>query len=125
MSHINLAKQKKIITNFFIKKAESLAEYGYSNYRKKDKEMQLKEGSKLYYIEYMDHGAVPEPIENIRKNPLTLWSCGYIVNENQEGDPYYALISVGSRFRPSRPRMYEYILKTAIIKKIVIHTIKD
>ena len=87
--------------------------------------MQLEKESKLYYIEYMDHGATPEPIDVIRKNPLILWCCGYIVNENKKDDPYFALISSGSRFRPLKPRGYEYILKTAITKKIVIHKIKD
>ncbi len=87
--------------------------------------MQLEEGSELVYIEYMDHGATPEPIEKICQNPLILWCCGFIVNETRKDDPYYALISVGSRFRPLRPTMYEYVLKSAIIKKIVIHKIKD
>lgn len=87
--------------------------------------MQLIEGSELVYIEYMDHGATSEPIEKIRQNPLILWCCGYIVNNDRKKDPYYALISCGSRFRPLKPVMYEYVLKTAIIKKIVIHNIKD
>lgn len=86
--------------------------------------MQLERGSSLYYIEYLDHGATLEPIEEIRENPLTLWCCGYIVNENNEDDIYYAVISVGSRFRPLRPKRYEYVLKSAIIKKEVIHQVK-
>lgn len=86
--------------------------------------MQLKKGSKLYYLEYLDHGSIAESIDNIRKNPITLWCCGYIVNEDKPKDIYYALISCGSRFRPLRPKRYEYILKSAIIKKEVIYQVK-
>ena len=87
--------------------------------------MQLKANSKLYYIEYLDHGIASEPIENIRKKPFKLWSCGYILNENCDDDIFYALVSTGTRDRPQKPIKIEYIIKPTIIKKILIHTIND
>ena len=87
--------------------------------------MHLKDGAKIYYIEYMDHGSTPEPVNVVQKNPLILWCCGFIVNENQKNDPYYALISRGTRFRPQKPDYYEYVMKSAILKKEIVHVIKD
>ena len=87
--------------------------------------MILKEKSKIYYIEYLDHGRSPDTNEEIKKNPLTLWCSGYIVNEDDHDAEYYALISMGSRFRDIRPKMYNYILKKCITKKIVVQIIKN
>jgi len=86
--------------------------------------MQLEKGSKLYYIEYLDHASAYDPIDVIRKKPFILWCCGYIINENEENDPFYAIISCGSRLRPQRPKRWEYVLKSAIIKKEVIYQVK-
>ena len=86
--------------------------------------MQLEKGSKLYYIEYLDHACFDEPINVIRKKPFILWCCGYIINENKENDSYYAIISSGTRLRPQRQKRWEYVLKSAIIKKEVIYQVK-
>lgn len=88
------------------------------------KKMILKEGSKIYFIEYLDHGRSPDNMEEIKKKPLILWCCGYIVNEDED-EEYYALISIGTRFREQKPKMYNYVLKRAITKKIVIHVVKN
>lgn len=87
--------------------------------------MILKEESKIYYIEYLDHGRTPDNMEEVKKNPLTLWCCGFIVNENDQDSEYYALISMGSRFRDVKPKMYNYILKRCITEKSVIHIVKN
>ena len=85
--------------------------------------MILNDGSKIYFIEYLDHGRTPDKMDESKKKPLTLWCCGYIVNEDEEDEEYIALISMGSRFRNSKPKMYNYILKRAITKKFVIHIV--
>lgn len=87
--------------------------------------MELKNGAKIYYLEYMDHGSTPEPVNVVQKKPLILWCVGFIVNEERENDPYFALISRGTRFRPQKPDKYEYVMKTAIVKKMIVHVIKD
>lgn len=86
----------------------------------------LKENSRLYYIEYLDHGISPDNLEEIRKKPLTLWVTGFIVNEEEnEEDEYYAIVSEGSRFRDKKPIAYVYVIKHCITKMKVIHTIKN
>lgn len=86
--------------------------------------MRLDEGSDIYYIEYLDHGISRDSIEKIIKKPLLLWCVGYIVNLHGK-EPYYAVVSSGTRFHERKPSHYTYIVKLAITKKMVIYRVEE
>lgn len=85
----------------------------------------LKTGESLYYLEYLDHGTSPEEIDEIKQKPLILWCIGKILNLDQHHNPYYAIISHGSRYRNQNISRFEYVLKSAVLKKIKVHTIEE
>lgn len=83
--------------------------------------MHLEVGSEIHYIEYLDHGISRDSIEEIAKRPLLLWCVGYIVNP-QGDEPYFAVVSSGTRFHERKPSHYIYIVKSAItFKKVIYH----
>ncbi len=86
--------------------------------------MRLEDGSEIYYIEYLDHGISHDSIEKITKKPLLLWCVGYIINL-QGNEPYYAVVSSGTRFHERKPPHYIYIVKSAITKKEVIYHVEE
>lgn len=85
--------------------------------------MRLQKGSEIHYIEYLDHGISRDPIEEIAKKPLLLWCVGYIKNPN-DNEPYYAVVSSGTRFHERNPSHYIYVVKSAITKMEVIHRVE-
>ena len=86
--------------------------------------MRLGKGSKIYYIEYLDHGISRDSIEEITKKPLLLWCVGFIVNLHGK-EPYYAVVSTGTRFHERKPSHYIYVLKLAITKMEVIYRVVE
>lgn len=85
--------------------------------------MRLEHGSEIYYIEYLDHGISRDTIEEITKKPLLLWCVGYIKNPDGK-EPYYAVVSSGTRFHERNPSHYIYVVKSAITKMEVIHRVE-
>jgi len=85
--------------------------------------MRLEQKAKIHYIEYLDHGISRDPIEKIAKKPLLLWCVGYIVNP-QGNEPYYAVVSSGTRFHERNPSHYIYVVKSAITKMEVIYHVE-
>lgn len=85
--------------------------------------MQLENGSEIYYIEYLDHGISRDSMESVKKKPLLLWCAGYIVNLH-DNEPYYAVVSSGTRLHERKPTHYIYVVKSAITKKLVIHRVE-
>jgi len=86
--------------------------------------MRLEKGAEIYYIEYLDHGISRDPIEKITKKPLLLFCVGCIVNL-RGNEPYYAVVSSGTRFHDRKPSHYVYIVKSAITKKMVIYRVEE
>ena len=86
--------------------------------------MRLEEGSEIYYIEYLDHGISRDPIEKVEKKPLLLFCVGYIVNLHGN-EPYYAVVSSGTRFHERKPSHYIYVVKLAITKMMVIYRVEE
>lgn len=86
--------------------------------------MRLEDGSEIYYIEYLDHGISRDPIEKIAKTPLLLWCVGHIVNLSGD-EPYYAVVSSGTRFHERKPSHYIYVVKSAITFKKVIYHVEE
>ena len=86
--------------------------------------MRLEDGSEIHYIEYLDHGISRDPIERITKRPLLLFCVGYIVNLSGN-EPYYALVSSGTRLHERKPSHYTYIVKSAITKMEVIYHVEE
>ena len=77
-------------------------------------------GEIIFFIEYLDHGLVSD-LENLKEKPLTLWVVGKIAQEN---DDFIAVVCSGTKHRlPNSKPNYEVIVKSAIIKKEVIHIV--
>ena len=85
--------------------------------------MRWEVGSKIHYIEYLDHGISRDSIEKITKKPLLLFCVGYIVNLSGN-EPYYAVVSSGTRFHKRKPSHYTYVVKSAITKMEVIYHVE-
>ncbi|GAG77187.1 unnamed protein product, partial [marine sediment metagenome] len=64
-----------------------------------------------------------DSIEEIEKKPLLLWCVGSIVNLRGK-EPYYAVVSSGTRLHERKPSHYVYIVKSAITKMEVIHRVE-
>lgn len=81
----------------------------------------ISEGTPIYYIEYLDH-ARSENIKRLESKPFILWCCGTIAKESEA---YIAVICSGTKDHlPSSQPTYEIVLKSAIIKKELIFTVK-
>jgi len=86
--------------------------------------MRLVKDDVLYYFEHLGHGISYESPKQISDNPLILWCVGQIANEDSN-DPYFAVISCGTKNRQQKPKIYEYIVKSCIIKRIPIYQVED
>lgn len=78
-------------------------------------------GEAIFYVEYLDHGLISD-LKELKKNPLTLWAVGKIFQESEE---FIAVICSGTKHRlPNSKPTYEIIVKSAIIKKELIHIVE-
>ena len=91
---------------------------------KYDEHIAIKPGDKIHLILYYDHADTEESIEELRKNPPLLWSIGKIINMHTN-DIFYLVLSTGSVGRYLKPKVKDYILKSAIKSMKVIYTIPN
>lgn len=82
----------------------------------------INSGEVIYYIEYLDHAKIYSDPEETFKKPFTLWCVGKIFKES---DDYIAVVCSGTKARPPNTEpSYEIVLKSAIIKKEVVHIVE-
>ena len=97
----------------------------------KDEDAIFKISDKIYLILYTDYNVELNNREDLkdflfenRKNMHLLWVIGKIINENDK-DPFYAVLSSGAFKRLKKPDNYTLVSKDSIIKKELILTLDD